>query len=103
MDDELSNAGKGIGKKKPFWWTDEMGLALMKCLSKYKMKCEFNNIDFDADKACQYQRLREEMAAYLPCDESNGILFGPVQRTPFPNEARNTNKIQAFKAKLKIE
>ena len=43
------------------------------------------------------------MAARFPCDESNGIPIGPVQATLFPNEARKTNEIQAFKAKLKIE
>ena len=100
---EISNAGKGMGKKKIFRWTDEMQVALIECLSEYKTKCEFNNIDFDADKACQYQRLREEMAARFPCDESNGIPFGPVQTTPFLNDARNTDEIQSFKAKLKIE
>ena len=101
MDGEISNAGKGMGKKKIFRWTDEMQVALIECLSEYKTKCEFNNID--ADKACQYQRLREEMAARFPCDESNGIPFGPVQTTPFLNDARNTDEIQSFKAKLKIE
>ena len=100
---EISNAGKGMGKKKIFWWTDEMQVALIECLSKFKTKCEFNNIDFGADKACQYQRLREEMVARFPCDESNGIPFGPVQTTTFLNDARNTDEIQSFKAKLKIE
>ena len=48
MDGELSNDGKG---KKPFRWTEEMQVALIKGLRVYKTKCELNNINFDTDKA----------------------------------------------------
>ena len=100
---DTSHTSKGKGKKKSFRWTDEMQVVLIQCLSDYKTKCEFNNIDFDADKAVQYQTLREEMAARFPCNESNGIPFRPVQTTQILNEPSSTDEMKDFKANLKME
>ena len=53
-----------------------MHTALIECLANYKVHCEFNNTDFDADKALQYQVLRKEMARRYSNED---YPFGPVE------------------------
>lgn len=36
-------------KKMFFRWNDKMHSSLIECLKNYKISCEFNNTDFDAD------------------------------------------------------
>ena len=51
---------------------------LITCLLDYKVRCEYSNIDFDADKPVQYNAIRDEMAKLYADDED---LFG----SPSPN------------------
>ena len=50
-------------KKKSFRFSEEMISSLVDCLSDYKVKCEFSNIDFDADKVLQYKSIQSAMVA----------------------------------------
>ncbi len=52
---------------------------------EYKVACEYKNIDFDADKPCQYNKMREEMAKIYQDDEE---LFGPYSLIVIPEEKR---------------
>ena len=47
---------------------------MITCLLNYKVKCEHENIDFNADKPAQYSKIREAMAEIYEDDED---LFGP--------------------------
>ena len=67
---------KQEGRKKYFRWSDDMHSALIECLANYKVHCEFNNTDFDAGKALQYQLLQKEMARRYSNED---YLFGPVE------------------------
>ena len=68
-------------KKKCFWWTDEMHTSLIEALKDYKFSCEYNNIDFDADKTLQYKTLRKEMAKRFNTKDSP---FGSVDVSERP-------------------
>ena len=47
--------------KRKFFWTDNMIQSIIDILKGYKVVCEFNNIDFDADKSVQYKHVRKEL------------------------------------------
>ena len=59
-----------------FRFKDEHIDNLMSCLLNYKVKCEFDNIDFDADKHTQYTKIRDDMADIYRDEED---LFGPLE------------------------
>ena len=84
--------------KKVFRWTDEMHSTLIEVLKEYKVSCEFNNVDFDADKTLQYKTLRKKMAKRYESDES---LFGPVDISERPRVEFNEEEKQILNAKLK--
>ena len=53
LDEESPKAKrkKKEGKKNLFRWTDEKCTSFIECLSAYIVSCEYNNVDFDAEKA----------------------------------------------------
>ena len=63
-------------KAKAFRFKDEHIDNLISCLLNYKVKCEFDNIDFDADKPTQYTKIRDDMAGIYRDEED---LFGPLE------------------------
>ena len=63
-------------KAKAFRFKDEHIDNLISCLLNYKVKCEFDNIDFDADKHTQYTKIRDDMADIYRDEED---LFGPLE------------------------
>ena len=62
---------------------------LIKCLSSFKSLMQFNNLDFDADKAVQYASIWEAMAALYPEDIS---LFGPIKMPSFLEDFNNLSE-----------
>lgn len=58
-----------------------MHSSLIETLKEYKVFCEYNNIDFDADKTLQYKTLRKEMAKRFNTADSP---FGPVDVSERP-------------------
>ena len=79
-------------KKKCFWWTDQMHESLIEVLKDYKVSCEYNNIDFDADKTLQYKTLRKEMAKRFNTADSP---FGPVDVSERPPGELNEDEKNA--------
>ena len=68
-------------KKKCFRRTDEMHTSFTKALKDYKVSCEYNNVDFDADKTLQYKTLWKEMAKRFNTKDSP---FEPVDVSERP-------------------
>ena len=64
-------------KKKLFKFSEEMisSLKLAACLSDYKVKCDFSDIDFAADKVLQYKSMRSAMVAK---HQDHKEQFGPA-------------------------
>lgn len=85
-------------KKKAFRFSDEMIDNLITYLLEYKVKCEYNNIDSDADKPAQYKNIREEMSKYYVDDED---MFGPESITKIAENATKEEK-KIYNAKLKL-
>jgi hypothetical protein len=71
---------------------------LITCLLEYKVACEYKNIDFDADKPCQYNNMREEMAKIYQDDEE---LFGPYSLIVIPENSSKEEK-KAYNDKKKL-
>ena len=73
--DETDSIYNNNDKKiKTFRFTDDMISSLIECLYQYKVKCEYSNIDFDADKVMQYNIIRQEMAKRY---SDHRDFFGP--------------------------
>ena len=64
-------------KKKNFRWTMGMVEDLVNCLADYKVKMEYQSLDFDADRPQQIKEVRMEMAKKYENGE-----FGLVTVTP---------------------
>ena len=58
---DVLNEEQSSKKTKAFRFNDEHVDNLISCLLDYKIKCELDNIDFDADKPAQYSKIREDM------------------------------------------
>ena len=73
-----ASRGKGNEppKKKAFRWRSEMIQNLINCLTAYKSKMEYQAVDFDGDRAAQYNELRKDMAKLYEIEDIT--LFGPV-------------------------
>ena len=54
-------------KKKGFRWTSEMIANLITCFMAYKLRMEYQALDFDGDRAAQYKEFRKEL--------TNGKVF----------------------------
>ena len=87
-------------KKKCFRWTDEMHTSLIEALKDYKVSCEYNNVDFDADKTLQYKTLRKEMAKRFNTKDSP---FGPVDVSERPPGELNEDEKKRYTAMVKDE
>ena len=87
-----TSRGEGCEKKrKMFRFVDEMVENLISCLLEYKVKCEYGNIDFNADKISQYKCIRVEMAKLY--NENDDIeLFGPPFPTILPEHPNDEEK-----------
>ena len=56
---------------------------LLKYIKKYKTKCEFNCVDFEADLSGMYTEVRRCLAVYFPHDHAMALGFrGFVDREP---------------------
>ena len=64
---------------------------LISCLLEYKVKCEYGNIDFNADKILQYKCVRVEMAK-LYTENDDIELFGPPFPTVLPEHPNDEEK-----------
>ena len=70
---------------------------LIRHLLEYKVKCEYNNIDFGADKPAEYTKIREEMSkCYIDVED----LFGPESLTKIAENATKEEKKYSEKLKL---
>lgn len=96
VDLDTTSASKKT--KKGFRFSNEMIENLVTHLLEYKVKCEYNNIDFDADKPAQYTKIREEMAKYYIDDED---LFGPDNLAKIAENSTKEEK-KIYNAKLKL-
>ena len=77
-------------KAKAFRFKDEHIDNLISCLLNYKVKCEFDNIDFDADKPTQYTEIRDDMANIYRDEED---LFGPLENEKPDKTATKEEKV----------
>ncbi len=104
-DDSLPKAKKRKeeGKKKVFRWTDEMHASLIEFLAGYKVRCEYNNVDFDADKTAQYKALRVEMAKRYNEATNDELPFGPVDVSPKKSEDLSKEESKKYHAIWKNE
>lgn len=101
MAEPSAKKRKSDEKKKAFRWSDEMHLCLIKCLKKYKSSCEFNSVDFDADKTLQYKTLRTEMAKIF--DKSDNCPFGPVEVSEKPTGELTDDEKKMYNETMKKE
>ncbi|XP_057305334.1 uncharacterized protein LOC130642262 [Hydractinia symbiolongicarpus] len=69
---------------------------LINCLLDYKAKCEFENIDFDADKPMQYKVIRTELAKLYQNEEE---VFGPVEDTSTELSQENVREMKKMIAR----
>eukprot|EP00794_Sanderia_malayensis_P010301 gene10301-11364_t len=104
-EDKPSKAKKPSmdGKKKVFRWTDEMHALLIECLADYKVTCEFNNVDFDADKIAQYRALRIKMAERFNQSSNEELPFGPVNVAPQRSGEYTEEEIKEYNKNMKQE
>ena len=86
-------------QRKSFRFSDEMIDNLITCLLEYKVKCEYANIDFDADKPVQYRAIREEMAKLYADDED---LFGPPSPSTLTDDGSQEQKLLFKQQKKEI-
>ena len=75
VNDKERSSKKATASTKAFRFQDEHIENLISCLLNYKIKCELDNIDFDADKPAQYSKIREGMADIYKEEED---FFGPL-------------------------
>ena len=89
-------------KRTIFRWDETMHSDLINCLCEYKIRCEFNSCDFDADRVAQYQSLRLVMAKKYEYDNN---LFGPVHITPPSRQLNQLNEEEkaTYNAQAKLE
>ena len=66
-------------KRKQFRWTTEMVGDLIRCLKGYKVRMEFQGLDFDGDRPVQYKETRKEIAKIY---DEQPELFGPIEILP---------------------
>ena len=69
-------------KREVFRFVDEMVENLISCLLEYKVKCEYGNIDFNADKISQYKCIRVEMTKLYTVNWMHSIYI-PTQEKAF--------------------
>ena len=98
INEDLNTTSANKKQKKAFRYSDEMISNLITCLLEYKVACEYKNIDFDADKPCQYNKMREEMAKIYQDDEE---LFGPDSLIVIPENSSKEEK-KAYNDKMKL-
>jgi hypothetical protein len=98
INEDLNTTSANKKQKKDFRYSDEMISNLITCLLEYKVACEYKNIDFDADKPCQYNNMREEMAKIYQDDEE---LFGPYSLIVIPENSSKEEKM-AYNDKKKL-
>ena len=67
--------------EKRFSFSPEMTAELLEYLKQYKTERDFDNIDFNSDKAKQYEYVRRQMAENNPQD------FGTVELGVYEDEA----------------
>lgn len=82
--------------KKIFKWSGEMIEYLVGCILNYKIKCDFNSIDFDANKSMQYKEICKSMTNLL---ETCLSYFGQEILSTKPAEITN-KEITVYKQKL---
>jgi hypothetical protein len=97
INEDLNTTSANKKQKKYFRYSDQMINSLIICLLEYKVACEYKNIDFDADKPCQYNKMREEMAKIYQDDEE---LFGPYPLIVIPENSSKVEKVYNDKKKL---
>ena len=61
-------------------FSPEMTTELLEYSKQYKTERYFDNVDFNSDKAKQYEYVRKQMAANYP------QYFGPVELTVYEGE-----------------
>ena len=86
---ESSEPPKKKTKGNNFRWDESVHSDLIDCLREYKIRCEYNGIDFDTDKVAQYRAVRLAMEKKYEHDIS---LFGPVSVTPPPRQMQELNQ-----------
>ena len=89
MATEIFNKDQSFKKAKAFRFRDEHIDNLIGCLLDYKIKCELDNVDFDADKPAQYNKIREAMADIYKEEED---LFGPLKNEKPPETATKVER-----------
>ena len=70
INEDLNTTSANKKQKKASRYSDEMISNLITCLLEYKVAREYKNIDFDADKPCQYNKMREEWQKFIKTTKS---------------------------------
>ena len=81
-------------KKKGFRWTSEMIANLITCFMAYKLRMEYQALDFDGDRAAQYKEFRKELTKLYEIEDVS--LFGPVSLSSPNINCRQMNGSSMF-------
>ena len=90
-----------------FKWTIKMVDDLLHALGEFKANMEYRNVDFNADKAKQYEAVRKAMARKYSSGDVD--LFGPEETTAISEDVEESQrkelveKVKSEKALIKKE
>ena len=90
-----------IAKPNRFAWSIKMIENMLESLYEYKTQMDYQNADFNADKAKQYEAVRKILARKYAEDNS---LFGPVEIQPIgdkENQEGYKKRCESDKAKIR--
>ena len=84
-----------VHNARRFKWTFETVGNLLECLKSFKVKMEYQGLDFDGDRTTQYKKVRKEMAKMY---EQDTFLFGPVfiHDAPLPSDNQNLEEKEEY-------
>ena len=83
-----------------FKWTIEMVDDLLHALGEFKANMEYRNVDFNAEKAKQYEAVRKAMARRYSFGDVN--LFRPQETTAIPEDFQESQR-KELEEKVKSE
>ena len=86
-------------KRKNFMWSDKMTGNLVDDILNYKIKCYFNNTDFDADTSAHDKEIRTLVTKFSEADTS---YFRPEVSSVKPAEMTNEER-RVYKQKVSSE
>ena len=92
-----ANTKKSTTREKKWSWTPEMIESMIESMKDYKSICEFNAIDFNADKVKLYEEIRKAMASKYSAE----TFFGPVEvcSPEKPVKDMTTEEYSTYKAR----